>query len=85
MDNEEKREQEQIEQLSDVIDYIEFQKMGEKTTVCLIKLNNGFEVVGTSACVNPEDFSKEIGEEISCGEAIRKIQEYYSFLKHEAN
>lgn len=62
----------------------EFRKMGEKTTICLVTLNNNFEVVGTSACVNVEDFNQVIGENLAYEKAIDKIWElegYYSQCK----
>jgi len=39
-------------------------KMGEKTTVVCAKLPNGFEVVETSGCVDPENYDHELGVSI---------------------
>ncbi|BCO16139.1 hypothetical protein_gp086 [Bacillus phage vB_BceM_WH1] len=59
----------------------EYQKMGTKTTVCLIKLTNGFEIVGTSACVDPKDFNKELGEKFALERALEKLGELDGFYK----
>lgn len=45
-----------------------FQRIGEKTTVCLLKLHNGFEVIGSSACVDKEYYSEELGKRFSSGQ-----------------
>lgn len=42
-------------------------KMGQKTTVVHLTLPNGFELVGTSACVDPVNYDQEIGEQIALG------------------
>lgn len=59
----------------------EFQKMGTKTTICLIKLKNGFEIVGTSACVDPKDFNQELGKKFALERAIEKLGELDGFYK----
>ena len=53
----------------------EFTKMGEKTTICVITLQNDFEVVGTSACVDKNNFNHIIGENLAYDKAIEKIWE----------
>jgi hypothetical protein len=50
----------------------EFQVKG-KTTICFITLKNGFEVVGTSACVDPKNFKLEIGMKFAKEDAISRI------------
>mgnify|MGYP000132619302 CR=1 FL=1 len=35
-------------------------------TICTLYLDNGFTVRGESACVNVENYDKEIGEKITC-------------------
>lgn len=41
-------------------------------TICVLVLRNGFTVVGTSACVSPENFEREIGEKVARADAIRQ-------------
>jgi len=50
-------------------------KVGEKTTICLLKLHNGFEVIGSAACVNPEEYDAEIGTKIALQDAMDKVWE----------
>ena len=60
----------------------EFSKLGEKTTVCLLTLDCWFEVVGTSSCVDKEEYSQEIWNQIAEENAINKCRELYWFVAH---
>lgn len=51
----------------------EFVRIGEKTTICLLTLRNGFEIVGTSACVDPKNFDEEKGRYWARKEAFEQI------------
>lgn len=44
-----------------------------KTTICNLYLENGFTVRGESACVDPANFDKELGEKIAYENAKGKI------------
>ena len=44
-----------------------------KTTICNLYLENGFTVRGESACVDPANFDKKLGEEIAYENAKDKI------------
>lgn len=58
-------------------------KLGEKTTALLIKLENGFELLETSACVDAAKYNEEIGIEI-CSKKIKdKIWAALGFLLQE--
>jgi hypothetical protein len=52
-------------------DYYVFPKT--TVTVCCLKLENGFTVVGESACASPENFDQEIGKKIARENAREKI------------
>lgn len=60
------------------IDYYQFPN--NKDTVCLITLVNGFTVLGRSACVSPENFDKEIGQEIAFENAREQIWQLEGYL-----
>lgn len=53
---------------------------GSQLTVCCLTLLNGFTVTGESACASPENFDKEIGEEISFKNAKDKIWALEGYL-----
>lgn len=54
---------------------------GTTTTVCAIKLSNGFVVTGTSACLSPASFEYEIGERWAFADARRKIWDLEAYLR----
>ncbi len=46
---------------------------GTTVTVCCITLPSGFSLVGYSACCDPDDFSKAIGERYAHEDAMNKL------------
>lgn len=46
---------------------------GSMLTICVLTLQNGFNVTGESACADPAMFKKDIGERVSEDNAKRKI------------
>lgn len=67
--------------IEDMIKGINYYILGQKTTVCLLTLHSGFEVVGTSACVDPKDFDKEIGERFALRAAMSRLEELDGFQR----
>ena len=61
----------------------EFIRVGKKGTVCSITMDNGYEVYGESACVNPENYNQEIGERIAYDNAFRQLWPLFGFLLAE--
>lgn len=49
-------------------------------TICVLTLENGFNVTATSACVHPAKFSKAVGEQIAYNNAVEKIWELEGYL-----
>ena len=70
--------------INDFIDKVESMTMGEKTTVTQITLKNGFIITESSSCVDPKNYSMEIGEEINLEHAKNKIWELLGFLLQTA-
>ena len=70
--------------VDDFIDKVESMTMGEKTTVTQITLKNGFIITESSSCVDPKNYSMEIGEEINLEHAKTKIWELLGFLLQTA-
>lgn len=54
----------------------QYQHMGAKTVVCLLILNSGFEVVGTSAPVDPDTFDFAIGKTEAKKKAVDEVWKY---------
>lgn len=70
--------------VDDFIDKVESMTMGEKTTVTQITLKNGFIITESSSCVDPKNYSMEIGEEVNLEHAKNKIWELLGFLLQTA-
>lgn len=66
------------------IDYYDYCKMGEKTTVVKATLKNEFVIVESSSCVDVSNYDDEIGRDI-CKERIKnKVWELLGFLLQTA-
>lgn len=53
---------------------------GTTTTVCQITLVNGYVVLGTSACVSPENYDEEIGRAEAYKDALARIWPLEGYL-----
>lgn len=67
----------------------DYWRLGESTTtVCQLTLKNGYTVVGTSACIDPLEFNKPVGEKVAWDNALEKVWELEGYLlqqkRHEA-
>ena len=54
----------QIEKVLNDSDYKTYHAIFGKLTVMVCKLPNGFTLVGSSGCVDPENYDSELGEQI---------------------
>lgn len=63
------------ERVNSVIAKEDDYKLGIQTTAVLLTLKNGFEVLGTASCVDPDNYNHEIGKEYARKRAIDKIWE----------
>lgn len=66
----------------------EYQTVGNKTTVCVLTLKNGFELTGTSSPVDPKDYDLQKGKEPARRRAFEKLWELEGYRvtcdKHNA-
>lgn len=69
--------------MNEYVTSVTFHKLGHKTTVAFLTMNNGFELVGTSACVNPDDFSEPIGQHFALVDALNELDGLVGFLRQE--
>lgn len=59
------------------------QKLGDKTTAVVLVLKNGFEVIGTAACVDADMYDHEIGKKFAKQRALEKVWELEGYLRQE--
>lgn len=57
---------------------------GTTLTLALIKLENGFNVLGKSACIDPDNFDAEMGRRLARKDAFEKIWPLEAYLLVEA-
>lgn len=55
-------------------------KLGEKTAVVLDTTITGFDTIGTSACVDPNNYNQEIGDSIAREEIRNKMWGHLGFI-----
>lgn len=53
------------------------------TTVCQLFMENGYVILGTSACVDPDKFNKALGEKYAYEDAINKAWPLEGYLLAE--
>lgn len=58
-------------------------RIGRKTTVVCLIMKNGYEVVGMSACVNPERYDEQIGIYWATKDALTKLGPIIGYIMHE--
>jgi hypothetical protein len=63
------------------INKVAYYQLADTTlTICVITVANGFTVTGESACVDPANFNKEIGESIAYDNAFEKLWALEGYL-----
>lgn len=70
--------------VEEFISFVDTTTMGDRTTVVRCVLRNGFVIVESSSCVDPENYSEDMGYEICMGKIRDKIWELLGFLLQTA-
>ena len=58
--------------------------IGEKTTMVIATLINGFEIIETSSCVDKQNYDEQLGAEVCIERIKNKIWELLGFLLQTA-
>lgn len=56
-----------------IAEAIYLQPAGTTLTLCVLRLKNGYTVTGESACADPANYKKDIGERLAYQDAYKKI------------
>lgn len=64
---------------AEIVDKCFWQPQNTTVTVCLIKLKNGYTVVGHAACVSTTNFDADLGEKIAYQHAIDQCWSLFGF------
>lgn len=66
--------------VNDFVSSIEFQKWGDKTTIAMATLANGFIICESSSCVDPANFNMDIGINICREHIYNEVWKFLGFL-----
>lgn len=70
--------------IAESIERCDYHLLPETTiTVCVMRLRNGYNVIGYSACADPSKFNRDLGESIAYADARRQVWPLLGFLLHE--
>jgi len=75
----------QTKLLKESVKHVEYLKLGQKTTVAFVTAVNGFEITGTSGCVNPTDFNFEIGKHFALVDALNQLGKFQGYYNQQMN
>lgn len=70
--------------IDDFIKEVHVSTLGDKTTLVRCVLVNDFEIIESSACVDPKNYSQEMGKQICMKKINDKIWSYLGFLLQTA-
>lgn len=68
------------QQIEEKIKDCQFHRLTNVLTVCILTLENGYTVIGESACASPSNYNKEIGERVARDNATNKVFELEGYL-----
>lgn len=67
------------EQVDAAIKSVQVQKMGQKTCVVVATLQNGYEILAHSSCVDPNNYDEDVGASLAMHKIKDKIWELLGF------
>lgn len=56
---------------------------GTTTTICYLTMQNGFTILGQSACVDPKEYNAALGEKYAYENAVEQIWQLEGYLLAE--
>lgn len=63
----------------------EAKRVGKKTTIVCLTMENGHEVIGMSAVSNPDEYLHREGVLVATKDALRKVNEIVAYLSNKSN
>jgi hypothetical protein len=68
------------QQIESKIKECKFHRLTNVLTVCILTLENGYTVIGESACASPSNYNQEISERVARDNATNKVFELEGYL-----
>lgn len=69
-----------VSDIHKVIERVTYTVLPDCTTICQLTLENGFTVIGKSACVDPTKFNVAVGGKYAFEDAFNKVWELEGYL-----
>lgn len=54
-----------------------------RTTICSLTMDNGFTLLGQSACVDKRNYNEKTGQRHACEDATEKVWAFLGFRAHD--
>lgn len=70
--------------IESMVTHTQYQRLSPRMTACLLTLANGYEVLGTSSCVDPANYDQAKGEKHARENALSKVWELEGYRLREA-
>lgn len=70
----------QVSEILAAADYKVFHRVFDKQCILVARLENGFTIVGESACVDPSNYDEDIGYSIALERIKEKVWELEGYL-----
>lgn len=72
------------EELSSLVDTVTFIHI-QYSTICVLTLKgrSGYNVIGTSSAMNPDNYSEELGAEYAQADAVKKLMDLEVYIIHK--
>lgn len=62
---------------------IRYEKLGKRTTVCFAITNSGFELLGTSFCLDETKFNQKLGEQYALQNLLQNLESKRAYHLNE--
>lgn len=68
------------EHIDATIETVRYVHTGETTTIAILTLRNGYEVLGQSACADPANYEQALGQQLALEDGKKKIWPLEGYL-----
>lgn len=69
--------------IADLIKSTQYSRLGLRTTICLVTLDNGYETVGISVCADVDSYDYDIAKPKAKADALKKLEAIEGFIISE--
>jgi hypothetical protein len=71
-----------VEDLEDLVSEVRY-FYWDTLTICVVEVENGYKVIGFSACADPLEYNRDKGDELAFKDALSKLWPLEGYLLRE--